>query len=497
MKSVVSLFVLPVVAALLSPTIAMGTETRFGANFNKSPEDIDVSLLSRGESLDRVQWVRASINMFELLKTGDLDTTSGFDFTASDAFDSKFDAIREANLNQHEVILTLRWDFRTLGNNWNQGRAPLPDHGDFQIYMDLMEFVLTELDGQFDILVLGNEPVLETRDIDQVPKWVFTNNHATPATLPALRTRMDIFYEQMLLHLVDRPTLTDDAELFFGAFNKLHRRTWRVAENGGPTYGWDAICTIPLSASYDAAIEGVWEAECPFESKRAAPGIANMIALANHYDDVDGIDLHIHVGSMDATEQQLAYADDTLAHGKDLIVTEFSLIYAFKTALPESVCGETIGAPEQAFCNEQQHALTQLAATQGIPCIQDMTTLDLVNITMALPACDKPDRAFWESFYTTRSYLPQESDGGDYMTLMADLMNHHGVSIATYGFTQGNTNNATVYESTRSSPYTVDGLPWLFNPLYAPVTIESIRCDGPPAARSNPYFYPTFRMLPH
>lgn len=491
--------------------------TRFGANFNKSPEKIDNSLLNHEvDEAKRVKVVRASINMLELVR----DIYPGVNLTvdmignkepftalvnANAKWKAKFDGIRNLESNK-ELILTLRWDFvsafKLEDANVNKGRLHSINSTLRSNYHKLAGHVLYDLRSKIKHLVIGNEPVLETLDYDQ----------ANLNIDGVIVNPMFVFYRDLAQFVVgEKRRHYYTFPVYLGAFNKLHLPGWR---NDSALTGYKSICAIQLVKDDEkASEEGIY---CPINQKISNPGIYRMIEYAKTNENIAGIDIHAHTEDNVDTlktysseiETQLKYARERIGSTKRILVTEFSLIHTFQSHYEDQLCVNDYCTADVLadLCNLEATRPGPAVACTDAKRIEILTSwreIDFVNKAKAAPGkvsetdvSHKLDAVNWEKFFYTRPYLPK-----NYMWRAANLFNQYGVLMATYGYVQENTNTVSSDKDfVDRRDLTLNDLPWVYNALFVPLTVnfEDVTTLDPFdfKVRTNGYFYRTFRDLP-
>jgi hypothetical protein len=237
-----------------SSTNALGA---LGANFNEHLTWMNHNELHQAQTT----WVRGFIDMHQINAT---------DLSADANIQSLFSA-RDAGFN---TILSFKWNYQ------NQD-FPAPGHPAHTAELDCLNNVLDLVMGQFDILVIGNEPYIEAKQ---------TNHH------------LNTFYESMAETVIqskqhseqkaDHPKQT---KLYMGALNRLDQPIKRTP-------------SIARFLSY----------------------IASQPALA-------GVDLHLHMPNAEAHTKMLNYALSFLRPDQTFLATEFSLIWHFKSHMGDKI----------------------------------------------------------------------------------------------------------------------------------------------------------------
>ncbi|MFI6274203.1 hypothetical protein [Streptomyces sp. NPDC050988] len=220
-----------------------------GANFNEEPRGMTASVL---DDL-RTRWVRGFVAMPEL------DSVEA----------SRQPAIRTLLSfagSGHGTVLSLKFPHRT---------TPLPQPGSGAMDKELarVDRALDAVLDKVDILVIGNEPFLETRAEDRA-------------------TLLNPFYEAVAAHVISERRKRCGSEcrtrLYMGALNRLEDPAWRT------------------------------------------PAVDAWLAHVRATPELDGVDIHPHVA---AVEQARAYTDHVLPRIRSeqrFLATEFSLVHWWK-----------------------------------------------------------------------------------------------------------------------------------------------------------------------
>ncbi|MBM6405017.1 hypothetical protein JQN72_12265 [Phycicoccus sp. CSK15P-2] len=168
------------------------------------------------------------------------------------------------------AVLNLKFDFR--GDSF-------PADADSTRFKDLRAFTTEVLDRVYastDVLVVGNEPFIESDPADRNQSLVD-------------------FYTHMANHVIAYNKTRRDIPVYVGAFNNLQKSGWRT------------------------------------------PATEKLIAYAKNTPRIAGIDLHMHVGAIPEMDQAITWARGRLGGSKGIISTEFSLKNHFKAQLGKPV----------------------------------------------------------------------------------------------------------------------------------------------------------------
>ncbi len=242
-----------VAAIVPCPALA---QAALGANYNESLTTIN------DRELDRVgaQWLRGFLDMHLM---NDVDPAN----------DPNLKAMLAAAARGRHIILSLKWNYHQLD---------FPRTGSPEMKRELARLneLLPIVMGKVDILVIGNEPFIESKP-DQRDE------------------RLNLFYE----------ALADDVI----AYRRTH------GGNRSPTKLYmGAFNRLDLPASRTPAVE------------RMLRYIASQPALS-------GADLHPHLPSLAANKSMLDYVLPRLRPDQKFLATEFSLVWLWKRHLSDAV----------------------------------------------------------------------------------------------------------------------------------------------------------------
>lgn len=200
--------------------------------------------------------------------------------------DIRKDSYVEHLLEMHEqgfsTILNLKWDYKTRN-------FPEPGSRGMNEVLQQLDDLLEVIMGKADILVIGNEPFIESKDDQKNEKLVD-------------------FYKAMYQRVVDyRKGHKETAaltRLFTGAFNQL------------------------------------------YEKKGRSPGVEKLLRFTRNNPDIDGIDLHPHTSNLKEQKEMVEYATSFLRDDQTFIVTEFSLVHHWTAHSEDTVrcCGKLEGS---------------------------------------------------------------------------------------------------------------------------------------------------------
>ena len=215
-----------------------------GANYNEHFEDVDYRDLERADA----KWVRLFLPMPQL------------DNGAAEHGAVK--TVLEASGRGYKTIFTLKWPY-------NRSDFPKAGTGEFTRELARLDAVLPLVMGKVDILVIGNEPYVETREKD--------------------RDRdLNVFYEAMAARVIAyrNASCGDECKtrLYMGALNRLDLKKNRTES----TERW-------------------------MEFVRTTP-------------EIEGVNIHPHVPAIELSQPFLDYILPRMRPEQKFIATEFSLV---------------------------------------------------------------------------------------------------------------------------------------------------------------------------
>jgi hypothetical protein len=225
-----------------------------GVNYNEQFPFVDFNDLERSKTT----WVRGFIDFFQMYEN-------------PSALHSDERIIKYLSLkpNGYSTILNIKWNFKARAESF-----PAEGSVTLKLYLGFLEQLLEKVWLQTDILVIGNEPFIET-SAEEKDQRLVDFYKAVAATVKKFR-------EKQSGHFVP---------VFVGALNNLYDPAWRT----------EATKSLMEYANGD-------------------PGIA-------------GIDLHIHHASMDQMKSALQYAAGQMRENQKILITEFSLMKHWRAQL--------------------------------------------------------------------------------------------------------------------------------------------------------------------
>lgn len=299
----------------------------------------------------------------------------------------------DASGNGFRTILSLKFPFLTLGQS-------LPKAGSKEMAAQLkrVDRVLDAVMGKMDILTIGNEPFLETMKDER-------------------DARLNAFYEHVAEHVIDYRRKNfprgGRTRLYMGALNRLDEKDGRT------------------------------------------PATERWVRFVNRKPELEGLDIHPHVDSLQAAGRYVQYVVSRLDKGKKFLATEFSLVQLW-----EDHMGDKIPAA--------------YAEKYNVP--PETRVWQVIGNAIEKPFPQKR----WDDFLAMSPWFASHKD---YLTQQMQMFRETGkLAVATYGVVQ--------IESMQTG-WDAHKKPWILNPLYANRTV---RKDNGRAGRTTVWF-DSFRAL--
>ncbi|WP_199257235.1 hypothetical protein [Pantoea sp. BAV 3049] len=361
-------------AALLispAPLLAQGA---LGANFNEHFEDVDYPHLKRANA----EWIRLFLPMPRISPRGGANGT--------------LSTILEAGAKGYKTILTLKWLFPNRD-------FPQPGSADFQQQLARLDQVLPQVMGKVDILVIGNEPYIESRPQDR-------------------NADLNTFYEGMAAKVIAYRKAHCSREckthLYMGALNRLD---------------------LP---------------------KNRTPSTARWMAFVKATPDIEGVDIHPHVPSLEASRPFLDYILPRMRPDQTFLVTEFSLVTWWRQNMHKPISAA-------------------YAAKYNLP--RNRLNWQVIRAATLHPF----PRQRWDNFLALSPWFESRQH---YLRNQMKIFRDTGrLAVATYGFEQN-------VQMTRN--FGPDKIPWLLNSVYLSYTVQPDTGGG---TAVNPAWFNDFRAL--
>ncbi|MER5437432.1 hypothetical protein [Streptomyces sp. NPDC002790] len=285
-------------------------------------------------------------------------------------------ALLAAHGDGRKTILSLKFPY-LLGPT--KGPLPAPGSPELKDLLALVDRVLAAVLGKVDILTIGNEPFLETLKEER-------------------NETLNVFYEALARHVI--------------AYRKQH---------GGAGSG---------TSLYMGALNNL------DDPAARTPATERWLRFVNKTPEIDGVDIHPHVTSLQNAAKYINYVVPTLRSDQRFLATEFSLVEFWKGHMHDLV-SPTFA--KRYHLDSQQQVWQVIGDAIEQPFTQQKWN-DFVSMTQ------------W--FDSSRNYLTEQ---------MKAFRDTGKLAVATYGGLQ--------IES-MASGWDGDKMPWILNPLYANRTVR-------------------------
>ncbi|MGW7575092.1 hypothetical protein [Streptomyces sp. NPDC054765] len=280
----------------------------------------------------------------------------------------------DASGNGFKTVLSLKFPFLTLGQS-------LPKVGSKEMGAQLkrVDRVLHAVMGKVDILTIGNEPFLETMKDER-------------------DARLNVFYEHVAEHVIAyrRKNFPQGCgtRLYMGALTRLDKKEGRTKA----TERW--------------------------------------VGFVNRNPEIEGLDIHPHVDSLQAAGRYVQYVVSRLDKNKKFLTTEFSLVQRWENHMSDTI---------PAAYAEKYKVPPNTRVWQVIG-----------------NAFEKPfPQKRWDDFLAMSPWFASHKD---YLTQQVRMFRETGkLAVATYGVVQ--------IESMQTG-WGAAKEPWILNPLYANRTVR-------------------------
>ncbi len=244
---------------ILKDTVDLsGWSTALGVNYNEQLQFIDFNDLKRTETT----WVRGFIDFFQL-----------YDKPASLHTDEKVTNYLALKDHGYKTILNIKWNFKGREESLSAGNSI-----ETKAYLDFLNQLLEKVWYKTDMLVIGNEPFIETliEERDQRLVDFYTT----------IARAVEKFRDHHPNHFVP---------IFIGAFNNLHDLAWRTET------------------------------------------VDQLLNFAKSELGIAGVDLHVHHAEMDQMDAALKFVSSRIRDNQKILVTEFSLMKYWKIQLDDVI----------------------------------------------------------------------------------------------------------------------------------------------------------------
>lgn len=336
--------------------------------------------------LDRTQtkWVRAFFPASHFL-----------DGKKSLATDPQIAAFKKLGDLGYHLFLTIKWDLKHDYGNTSSRRVPPPDSAEEKRWFSFASELLVSFEGHVSGIELVNELTVDTDTADL--------KAGRDGVAPMIH-----FIQRLATHLTAEKHLARDGTplpLYAGGFTRMDQP--KMQNN-------------PVLRSFMK-----WLSESPL---------------------IFGVNFHIHQLNYEQFEKSLAFVRSQIPE-KPFAITEFSLVWKYKTKLNEKL---GIGKNAAEFCKNHQRDPKHSVA-------------DYLTAASANPVSQEE----WHAFLASREWFDPL-----FLTKSAALMEKHGVTLATYGFS-----HCPRKPRSRPKKVTQETTPWDLNMLF-PYTWVRPQLDG-------------------
>lgn len=246
------IFLLVAVLVLGMDQIVVGQQV--GVNFNEQVDLVEISDVDRTETT----WVRGFIEFFQFYDgERSLDT---------DPKVTQFLAMKDAG---YKTILNLKWRF-------HNEPFPDPESPEMQEYIKFMGKILNRFWDKLDVIVVGNEPFIESRSIDRDVHLVNFYKKVTEAVVQYRSSRKFI-------------------PIYIGSFDNIYLQ----------------------------------------ENRRK--GFVDLMAYAKSNPEVQGVTIHAHHSAIEELRFSIEYTSDNIRDDQKIIITEYSLMKHWRSKSGETI----------------------------------------------------------------------------------------------------------------------------------------------------------------
>lgn len=235
-----------------------------GVNFNGQFDFIDYDNLERCKTT----WVRGFVDFFQFYP--DVEKLHN---------DPRLLKYLELKSNGYKTILNIKWNF-------SDKSFPEPESAEMNDYKQFLRKLLGQVWMQTDIIVVGNEPFIESRKEERDERLV--------AFYKEVAREVNAFKKGQGVGIGDGKAMRD-VPIYIGAMNNLYLPGWRT------------------------------------------PAVEQLLAFAESESWITGIDLHIHHGGIRQLNQAMDYVHDKIRDDQKIIITEYSLMKHWKSKMGESI----------------------------------------------------------------------------------------------------------------------------------------------------------------
>jgi len=270
-----------------------------GLNFNHNPENIDLKYVAQ----TGVKWVRTTPRILDYVD-GALHVKN----------DPGIKMVVASGKSGYEIAFGFRWDFKRRAL-----RLPEPNTDREALYFKTVDSILDQVGQYVKIFKLGNEPNLETMEVDMQ----YNSHHEIPLV---------IFTNRLFEHVF--------------AYYKKHPE-WKMPEF--------------YTGSLPALFEKRWQEN---------PGVLELIQYTQTNKQITGLAVHLHIADTADIPQALTFVRRIMP-SKPIIVPEFSLwrLYnkQFNSYIKDSGTGAAFLKKYKLPKNMKVHEFLTLVNDKKIP----------------------------------------------------------------------------------------------------------------------------------
>lgn len=285
--------------------------------------------------------------------------------------------------NVNALLEAIDAGFKTiLSFKWDYNELDFPESStaEHAAELQLLNRLLPIIMGKVDILVIGNEPFIEAKSGQK-------------------DERLNVFYESLADAVIDfRNTHSDLAStrLYMGALNRL---------------------------------------ELP--AKRT-PAVERMLRFIASRPELDGVDLHLHISTLEGHKAMLDYALSRIRPNQTFLATEFSVVWHWKKHMTDEA--------STYFCSKYENNFPTGTKVH-----------EVINSAIHNPM----PYAQWEEFLSHEPWYMA------YFHFISEAMRLYRATgrleVATYSFCP---------MRDRKRPFMATDTPWMLNGVYAPSTVQ-------------------------
>ncbi|OYX26652.1 MAG: hypothetical protein B7Z06_05290 [Flavobacteriales bacterium 32-35-8] len=215
-----------------------------GLNFNEQLQFVDIPQISATNT----DWVRGFVEFFQLYENRELLNT--------DERITKFLTLKPSGF---KTVLSLKFQFRGID-------YPAPNSQELNDYLDYMDVVLDRIWNGTDIIIVGNEPFIETDEVD------FGDN-------------MYNFYVKASERVKAYSDAHTEKPIFFGAFDNMYQ-----------------------------------------DRRRNLPVLNGLLEYSKNTAWISGVDMHIHHNNYNEMISAIDFVNTRIREDQKIIISEYSLM---------------------------------------------------------------------------------------------------------------------------------------------------------------------------